>query len=175
MSSLQFYPNVFTEQSWCDRTGGCGGLCLCNKSTSTMWLGYAPLTLREKSDTRHQSKNMQLNSWTTPLASSLAAIIKPPSPGGGRLTHRQPVSGGSPIAFVHFSPSFLAEPLLPRGLVRPVPVWLRLDSSEAAEMESLEVDANDFPQPEHHAFHSWAKQLVFTVNYVAFKKQWKTF
>ncbi|KAI9544577.1 hypothetical protein NQZ68_001450 [Dissostichus eleginoides] len=42
---------------------------------------------------------------------------------------------------------FSAKPILPPGLARPVPVLLRLYSTEATEMKSLEVDANNFSQP----------------------------
>lgn len=93
--------------------------------------------LGEKSDTRHPSKNMQLGSCTPPLWSSATTIIKLLLPGCEGLSHRQPESGGSPIAFVHFSPSFSAEHLLPPGWVRPVPVSLRLDSTEATAWKAL--------------------------------------
>lgn len=83
----------------------------------------------------------------------------------GGLSHRQPESGGSPISFVHFSPSFSAEPILPPGWARPVPVLLRLDSTEATEMKSLEVNANNFPQPGLCISHIRAKQLVLSVRY----------
>lgn len=96
---------------------------------------------------------------------SPTTIIKLLLPGCGGLSHRQPESGGSPISFVHFSPSFSAELILPPGWVRPVPVLLRLDFTEATEMKSLEVDANNFPQPELCVSHIWAKQLVLSVHY----------
>ncbi len=90
---------------------------------------------------------MQLGAWTPPLSHLSTTIIRLLLPGCGGVSHRQPESGGSPISFVHFSPSFSAEPFLPPGRVHPVPVLLRLDSTEATEMKSLEVDANNFPQP----------------------------
>ena len=94
---------------------------------------------------------MQLGAWTTPLSSflplSLSSSYQTVVVGGGGkggLSERQPESGGSPISFAHVSPSFSAEPILPPGKVCPVPVLLRLDSSEATEMKGLEVDANNF-------------------------------
>lgn len=80
--------------------------------------------------------------------------------GGGGLSERQPESGGSPISFAHVSPSFSAEPILPLGKVCPVPVLLRLDSSEATEMKGLEVDANNFLQRGFCLSHIPAKQLT---------------
>lgn len=155
-----------THLTWAD--WGLWGLCLCNKSSSSMWFGCPlpfPSQKRVTQDTRE--KKIHLNAWTPPLASSPNAIIKPPSTGCEGLSHRQPVSGGSPIAFVHFFPSFFsfsAEPLLPRGWVRPVPVLLRLDTTEATKKKSLEVDVNNFPQPELCASHIRAKQLALSRN-----------
>lgn len=80
--------------------------------------------------------------------------------GGGGLSERQPESGGSPISFAHVSPSFSAEPILPPGKVCPVPVLLRLDSSEATEMKGLEVDANNFLEQGFCLCHIPAKQLT---------------
>lgn len=76
------------------------------------------------------------------------------------MSERQPESGGSPISFAHVSPSFSAEPILPPGKVCPVPVSLRLDSSEATEMKGLEVDANNFLQRGFCLSHIPAKQLT---------------
>lgn len=138
--------------------GGCGGLRLCNGSSSVMWLRCAPTprpqrkvtqdTRAKKKRKRKTTKNMQLGAWAAlssflplSLSSSYQTLVV-----GGGLSERQPESGGSPISFVHISPSFSAEPLLPPGKVCPVPVLLRLDSSEATEMKGLEVDANHFLQ-----------------------------
>ena len=62
------------------------------------------------------------------------------------VSQRLPESGGSPLAFVHFSPVFQPGPILPPGRESPVPVWLRLHSTEATGLKSLEVDANINPQ-----------------------------
>lgn len=109
---------------------------------------------------KKKKRNIQFSAWTPPLSSSPNAIIKASSPGCEGLSHRQPVSGGSPIAFVHFffSPSFSAEHLLPWGRVRPVPVLLRLDNAETTKMKSLEEDVNNFPHPEPPTFQ-WSSSL----------------
>lgn len=111
-------------------------------------------------DTRAKNK-MQLGAWAAlssflplSLSSSYQTVVV-----GGGLSERQPESGGSPISFVHISPSFSAEPLLPPGKVCPVPVLLRLDSSEATEMKGLEVDANHFLQQGFCLSHIPVKQL----------------
>lgn len=84
---------MFTEQSWCEQTGGCGGLCLCNRSSSIMWLRRAPHPPpSEKSDTRHQSRNMQLGAWAAPLSSflplSLSSSYQTLVVGGGRAVRK---------------------------------------------------------------------------------------
>lgn len=97
---------------------------------------------------------MQLGAWAAPLSSflplslssSYQTVVVGGGGVGGGVSERQPESGGSPISFAHVSPSFSAEPILPPGKVCPVPVSLRLDSSEATEMKGLEVDANNFLQ-----------------------------
>lgn len=117
MSSQEFSPRVFTEQSWCKRTGGgCGGLRLCNRSSSTMWLSDAPPPSEKRvtQDTRTKTCNSVLGLLLSPYLSP-ATIIKPLLPGGAGLSYRQPESGGSPISFVHFPTSFSAEPILPPG------------------------------------------------------------
>lgn len=171
---LCFICTYLQSKTWCEQTGGCGGLCLCNKSSSSMWFECPlpfPSQKRVTQDTRakEKKKHMQLHDWTPPLASSPNPIIKTPSPGCEGLSHRQPVSGGSPFAFVHsffFSfTSFSAEPLLPWGWVRPVPVLLRLDTSEATKKKSLEVDVNNFPQPELYA-SSEQSNLLYVLNIV---------
>lgn len=101
--------------------------------------------------TRAEACNLVLDA---PPHLSPTTIIKLLSPGGVGLSYRQPESGGSPISFVHFATSFSAEPILPPGRVRPVPVLLRLDSTEASEMKGLEVDADNFSQPELCTSHT---------------------
>lgn len=122
-----------------------------------------PSEKRVTQDTRATTCNLLLRLLLSYI--SPTTIIKPLSPGCGGLSHRQPESGGSPISFVHFSPSFSAEPILPPGWARPVPVLLRLDSAEATEMKSLEVNANNFPQPGLCISHIRPKQLVLSVRY----------
>lgn len=140
-----------------------GALEVCVYVTDQAPPRESPLPTQKKrltQDTRTKTCNLVLELLLSPTS-----IIKLLLQGCGGLSHRQPESGGSPISFVHFSPSFSAEPILPPGWVRPVPVLLRLDSTEATEMKSLEVDANNFPQPGLCVSHIWAKQLVLRVYY----------
>lgn len=96
--------------------GGCGGLRLCNRSSSTMWLSDAPPPSEKRvtQDTRTKTCNLVLGLLLSPYLSP-ATIIKPLLPGGVGLSYRQPESGGSPISFVHFPTSFSAVPILPPG------------------------------------------------------------
>lgn len=70
MSSQEFYPHVFTEQSWCEQTGGCGGLCLCNRSSSTMWLGCPPPRRKEW----HKTPEQKHATWCSD-SSSLPSLL----------------------------------------------------------------------------------------------------
>lgn len=163
MSSREFSPHVYVlKKVDGSRLGGCcRGLRLCNRSNSTMWLHGCASTLRGKNrvtqGTRTKTCNLVL---LLPPHLSPTTIIKLLSTGGAGLSYRQPESGGSPISFVHFATSFSAEPILPPGWVRPVPVLLRLGSTEASEMKGLEVDADNFSQPGLCISHIWAKQHV---------------
>lgn len=159
MSWREFSPHVFAlKKVDGSRLGGCcRGPCLCNRSSSTMWLHGCASTLRGKNRVTQGTRTKTCN---LALLLSPTTIIKLLSTGGERLSYRQPESGGSPISFVHFATSFSAEPILPPGWVRPVPVLLRLGSTEASEMKGLEVDADNFSQPGLCISHIWAKQHV---------------
>lgn len=171
MSSREFSPHVYVlKKVDGSRLGGCcRGLRLCNRSNSTMWLHGCASTLRGKNrvtqGTRTKTCNLVL---LLPPHLSPTTIIKLLSTGGAGLSYRQPESGGSPISFVHFATSFSAEPILPPGWVRPVPVLLRLGSTEASEMKGLEVDADNFSQPGLCISHIWAKQHVQQVFFPPF-------
>lgn len=127
MSSQEFSPYVYVlkKVDGSRRVGCCGGLRLCNRSSSTMWLHGCASTLRGKIEW-HKAPELKHATWCLvlllPLHLSPTTIIKLLSPGGAGLSYRQPESGGSPISFVHFATSFSAEPILPPGWVRPVPV-----------------------------------------------------
>lgn len=72
-----------------------------------------PSEERVTQDTGAKTCNLVLGRLLSPI--SPTTIIKLLLPGCGGLSHRQPESGGSPISFVHFSPTFSAEPILPPG------------------------------------------------------------
>lgn len=62
-SSAVLYLHIFTEHIWCEQTGGCGGLCLCNKSSSSMWFACPlpfPSQKRVTQDTRAEIYNLTL-------------------------------------------------------------------------------------------------------------------
>lgn len=99
-----------------------------------------PSEKRVTQDARVKTCNLALGLLLSPT------IIKLFFPGSGEFSYRQPESGGSPISFVHISPIFSTESLLPQGKACPVQVLLRLDSTEATELKGLKVDANNFLQ-----------------------------
>lgn len=134
MSSQEFYPHVFTEQSWCEQTGGCGGLCLCNRSSSTMWLGFAP-TLREKE--RHKTPEQKHATWY--LDSSLPSLLLLSLNCSYQAVGGYPIGSLRVVAVQSHLLIFLSvsqpESILPPGWMHPVPVLLRLYSTEATQMK----------------------------------------
>lgn len=124
---------------------------------------WPPLEKRVTQDTRAKTCNLVLGLLLSPI--SLTTIIKLLLPSCGELSHRQPESGGSPISFVHFSPSFSAKPYPSPGVSASRASFAKAGLHWSNWDEKPWGGCQQPPQPRLCVSHIWAKQLVLSVHY----------